>query len=53
MDDDIKAQIAAMYDVTQILDILGMDESDLVDALEDRILEDLHLFDIDIGDFDG
>lgn len=50
--DDYKAEIAAKYDVTQILDVLGMDEHDLVDALEDRILENLYLFDIDMGNFD-
>ena len=47
MDDEIKTQIALRYDAIQILDILGMEEIDLVDALEDKILENLYLFNVD------
>ena len=44
MIEEIKAQIAALYDPVQLLDMLDMDMEELVDVLEDRIIESLYLF---------
>lgn len=47
--EEVKAQIAAQYDMSQILDILGLDEIELVEVLWDKIYSNLELFtDIDI-----
>lgn len=43
-DEDILDLIAIKYDPLDILSILSMDTRDLVDALQERILEDLYLF---------
>ena len=44
MNDEIKDKIAAVYDTAQILDILGMEERDLVEALQEQILDNLYSF---------
>lgn len=39
MNDELKALIVAQLDETQLLDLLGLDISDLVDLLEEQIEE--------------
>lgn len=43
--EEIKAQIAAKYDAMQILDLLGLDTTDLVELLEPLLKDNLDLFD--------
>jgi hypothetical protein len=41
---DILNVVAAVYEMEQILDLLGIDTPELVEHLADRILDNLHLF---------
>jgi len=50
--EELKALIAAKYDITEIIDILGLETADILDAFEEKVLENLYEFkDIHPEDF--
>jgi hypothetical protein len=42
--EELKALIAAKYEIIEIIDILGIEEEELLDAFEERVLENLYEF---------
>lgn len=45
----LKDRIVERYDPDELVDLLGIDSLDLLDAFEDKLLERIHMF-IDVED---